>query len=131
VDKSIHKEQKRMQRSIRKLFRLSIDKKLVVCFAVLAAALWACLFVFQSWAVAAGATVGVAAAFFLLVRRMIVKPLQALTLSVIESRHTSKGFEYNPPDIRTGDELELLADAFKRMADDINAKSGNGGGNGK
>jgi nitrate/nitrite-specific signal transduction histidine kinase len=116
----------KLKKNIRKLLRLSIDKKLVICFAVLAAALWACLYIFESWAAAAAATVCVAAFFFIMVRHMIVRPLQMLTLSVIESRHTSKGFEYNPPDIHTGDELELLADAFKRMADDINTKSENG-----
>jgi nitrate/nitrite-specific signal transduction histidine kinase len=107
----------------RRFLRLSIDKKLVICFAFMAALVWVCFLIFETWAAAALATVIVAAGFFLLVKYMIVKPLQILTLSVIESRHTPRGFEYTPPDIQTGDELELLADAFKRMADDINSSS--------
>jgi nitrate/nitrite-specific signal transduction histidine kinase len=105
----------------RRLLRISIDKKLLICFAILAALVWICFLIFETWAAAAVATVVVAAGFFVLVKYMIVKPLQTLTLSVIESRHTPRGFEYNPPNIQTGDELELLADAFKRMADDINS----------
>jgi nitrate/nitrite-specific signal transduction histidine kinase len=110
--------------SLKNILRLSIDKKLVVCFALLAAALWVCLYIFRNWEAAAAITLSFSVLFFLLVRRMIVIPLKKLTLSVIESRHPPTGFEYTPPDIRTGDELELLADAFKRMADDINASGG-------
>ena len=48
----------------------------------------------------------------------LVKPLQALTMAVLESRPTEDGIRYNPPEIRTSDEIELLSDAIKRMAED-------------
>jgi hypothetical protein len=41
-------------------------------------------------------------------------------MSIIESRPTEHGFEYKPVKINTADELELLNDAFRRMANDLN-----------
>ena len=61
---------------------------------------------------------GIIAGWYLL-RRFLVKPIQALTMAVLESHPTEDGFSFTPPEIRTADELELLADAIKRMADDV------------
>ncbi len=57
-----------------------------------------------------------------LAHRHIIKPIQALTMAVLESHPTEEGFSYTPPEIRTSDEIELLSDAIKRMADDIGRK---------
>ena len=54
-----------------------------------------------------------------MLRQYIVKPIQALTMAVLESHPSEEGFVYTPPVIRTSDEIELLSDAIKRMADDI------------
>ena len=40
-------------------------------------------------------------------------------LAVLESHPSEDGFVYTPPVIRTSDEIELLSDAIKRMAEDI------------
>lgn len=100
--------------------RMSISKKLLIVFSVFAVLLWLCLRLLESWIAALAVTVALGAVFYFIFCRMIVIPLQTLTLSIIESRRTHQGFEYKPVDIHTGDELELLSDAFQRMADDLN-----------
>ena len=110
-----------MKRAEKKRLRLSLEKKILLGFAVTAAVSWAAfryLRLIPALAVLLVLAVGV----WLLLKKYLVKPIQALTLSVLESHPTKNGFSYRSPDIRTGDELELLSDAMRRMADDINDK---------
>lgn len=108
-----------MKKGEKKRPRLSLEKKILLGFAITAAVSWAAfryLRLIPALAVLLVLAVGV----WFLLRKYLVKPIQALTLSVLESHPTKDGFSYQPPDIHTGDELELLSDALRRMADDIN-----------
>ena len=100
--------------------RMSISKKLLIVFTLFAALLWLSLRLLESWIAALAVTVILGALFYLTLCRMIVKPLPDLTMSIIESRPTERGFEYKPVEIHTADEIELLNDAFRRMANDLN-----------
>lgn len=106
------------------MVRMSITKKLSMIFVAFALLLWVALRLLESPLAAVAVTVVVAAAFYYIVYKTMAQPLQKLTLSVIESRLTHDGFEYKEADISTGDEIELLADAFQRMAHDINDQNG-------
>lgn len=112
-----------MKQNEKKRPRLSLTKKFLLGFVVTAAVSWAAfryLRLLPALAVLLVLAVGV----WYLLKTYLVKPIQALTLSVLESHPTKDGFSYQPPDIRTGDELELLSDALRRMADDIGDRRG-------
>lgn len=111
---------KRRKRRGNETMRMSVSKKLLIVFTVFAALLWLSLRLLESWIAALTVTVVLGALFYFTLCRMIVKPLQELTMSIIESRPTEHGFEYKPVKINTADELELLNDAFRRMANDLN-----------
>lgn len=105
-----------------RLFPISLSKKLLIAFVLTVVLTWA-VFHYLPLIPALLCLTAVAVLLYIYIERKLVKPLQALTLSVLESRPTANGFEYHPPEIHTGDELELLTDALRRMADDINGKS--------
>ncbi len=104
-----------------RFFRVTLSKKILLGF-VLAAAISIAAFHLLRMIYAVLVVFILAVVIYLLVDRYLIKPIQALTLSVIESRPTPEGFEYKAPEIHTGDELELLSDALRRMADDMNRK---------
>lgn len=99
------------------LLRISLKKKILIGFAILAAAT-VFIFHYLSLLFAIPAELILFVILYFAADRWLVRPIEALTLSVIESRHTPNGFVYSAPDIHTGDELELLSDALKRMAND-------------
>ena len=110
-----------MKLNRRKFIPTSLEKKLLAAFVITAALSWASfryLHLIPALAVLLVLGIGV----WRLLRKYLVKPIQALTMAVLESHPTKDGFSYTPPEIRTSDELELLSDAIKRMADDINAQ---------
>ena len=108
-----------MKKRDKKRLRLSLEKKFLLGFAVTAAVCWAA-FRYLRLIPALAVLVALALAVWLLLKRTLVEPIQKLTLSVLESHPTKDGFSYQSPELQTGDELELLSDALKRMADDIN-----------
>jgi sigma-B regulation protein RsbU (phosphoserine phosphatase) len=73
----------------------------------------------------AGLTVGLLIFFLLFLRRTVVKPIDRLTLSTgafIENNKEELATgtaQVNVPAIRTGDEVEQLADAFRKMQEDM------------
>jgi nitrate/nitrite-specific signal transduction histidine kinase len=105
----------------RRAFRFTLSKKILLGF-LLAVVIALAAFHWLPPIPAVLAVLVVAGVIYLLINRYLVKPIQALTLAVIESRPTPEGFEYASPEIHTGDELELLADALQRMAGDKNGK---------
>ena len=98
-------------------FFFSLGKKFQLAFLIAAACGWAA-FRYLPLLPALLALAVLAAAAGLLVNRLLVRPLRALTLSVLESRPQNGGLHYVSPHIRTGDELELLSEALARMAGD-------------
>ena len=104
-----------------RIFRVTLSKKIIFGF-LLAVVIATIAFHFLKMAYAVLVVVIQAIVIYLLTDRYIIRPIQALTLSVIESRPTQDGFEYKAPEIHTGDELELLSDALRRMAADMNRK---------
>ena len=104
-----------------KVFRITLSKKILLGF-VLAVVIAIVAFHFLRPVFAVLVIVVQSAVIYFLIDRYLIKPIQALTLSVIESRPTADGFEYHAPEIHTGDELELLSDALKRMAADMSRK---------
>ena len=102
-------------------FRLTLSKKILLGF-VLAVAIAIAAFHWLRMILAVLVVLVLAVVIYLLIDRFLIRPIQALTLSVIESRPTPDGFEYKAPDIHTGDELELLSDALRRMAADMNRR---------
>jgi len=98
---------------------LSLSKKILIGFFITATYSWAAFRYLSLIPALLALVIGAVAVWFLL-RKMLIKPIQALTLSVLESHPTRDGFSYQSPKLNTGDELELLSDALKRMADDIN-----------
>jgi len=105
----------------RRFVPTSLEKKLLLAYIIAAALSWASfryLHLIPALIVLLGG--GVLGWFML--RKFLVKPIQQLTMAVIESHPTRDGFSFNPPNIRTSDELELLSDAIKRMADDVGSK---------
>ena len=113
---------KHEQSNKKRVLPISLSKKLLIVFVLTVILTWA-VFHYLPLIPALLCLTAAAALIYLSIERKLVKPLQALTLSVLESRPTPNGFEYHPPEIRSGDELELLNDALRRMADDINGKS--------
>ncbi len=110
-----------MKKTEKKRPRLSLEKKFLLGFVITAAVSWAAFRYLRLIPALAG-LLALAVGGWLLLKKYLVKPIQALTLSELESHPTKNGFSYQPPNIRTGDELELLSDALRRMADDINDK---------
>lgn len=108
-----------MKKSEKKRVSLSLEKKFLLGFAVTAAVSWAA-FRYLRLIPALAALLVMAVIVWQLLRKLLVEPIQKLTLSVLESHPTRDGFEYHAPELHTGDELELLSDALRRMADDIN-----------
>ena len=107
-----------MKTGKRKFIPTSLEKKLLGGFIAAAALGWASFRYLRLVPALLVLLVGVCAGWWLL-RKFLVKPIQALTMAVLESHPTKDGFSFTPPRIRTADELELLADAIKRMADDV------------
>ena len=107
-----------MKSGKRKFIPTSLEKKLLGGFILAAALGWASFRYLRLIPALAVLLAGIIAGWYLL-RRFLVKPIQALTMAVLESHPTEDGFSYTPPEIRTSDEIELLSDAIKRMADDI------------
>lgn len=107
-----------MKKTERRL-RLSLGKKFLLGFAATAAVSWAA-FRYLKLIPALIALLVLAVVVWVLLRRLLVEPIRKLTLSVLESHPTKDGFFYQAPELHTGDELELLSDALRRMADDIN-----------
>ncbi len=105
----------------KRILPMSLSKKLLMFFLLTILLTWA-VFHYLPLIPALLCLTAAAVLLYIYIERRLVKPLQALTLAVLESRPTPKGFSYQPPDIRSGDELELLNDALRRMADDINRK---------
>ena len=103
------------------VFRITLSKKILLGFILAVIISIAAFHVFKP-ILAIFIILVQACVIYYLIDRYLIKPIQALTLSVIESRPTAEGFEYHAPDIHTGDELELLSDALKRMAADMNRK---------
>ena len=101
------------------ILRMTLTKKFLLGFAVTAAVTWAA-FRYLSLVPALISLVVVGGVVWWLIDRLLVKPIQAITLAVIESRPTPDGFTFTPPELHTGDELELLNDALRRMTDDLN-----------
>ena len=110
-----------MKANRRKFMPTSLEKKLLAGFIVTAALSWAA-FRYLHLIPALAVLLVLGAVVWRMLRQHLVKPIQALTMAVLESHPTKDGFSYTPPEIRTSDELELLSDAIRRMADDINAK---------
>ena len=108
-----------MKRKGKKQVRLSLEKKFLLGFAATAAVSWAA-FRYLQLIPALAVLLAMALGVWLLLRKLLVEPIQKLTLSVLESHPTRDGFSYVSPELHTGDELELLSDALRRMADDIN-----------
>lgn len=105
-----------MKNAKRKFVPTSLEKKLLAGFAVTAALSWAAFRYLHLIPALAVLLVGGGVVWYLL-RRFLVKPIQALTMAVLESHPTEDGFSFKAPDIRTSDELELLTIAIKRMAE--------------
>lgn len=105
----------------RSILRITISKKILLGF-VLAVIISIAAFHFLKPVYAILVILVLAVVIYYLIDRFLIKPIRALTLSVIESRPTEDGFEYHAPEIHTGDELELLSDALRRMAADMNRK---------
>ncbi len=103
------------------VFRVTLSKKILLGF-VLAVMIAIAAFRILRPVFAVLVILILAGVIYALINRYLIKPIQSLTLSVIESRPTADGFEYHAPEIHTGDELELLSDALKRMAADMNRK---------
>ena len=110
-----------MKTSRKSFIPTSLEKKILAGFVITAALSWAS-FRYLHLLPALAVLLVLGAVVWRMLRQYIVKPIQALTLAVLESHPTKAGFSYTPPEIRTSDELELLSDAIRRMADDINAK---------
>ena len=105
-----------MKNAKRKFVPTSLEKKLLAGFAVTAALSWAAFRYLHLIPALAVLLIGGGVVWYLL-RRFLVKPIQALTMAVLESHPTEDGFAFKAPDIRTSDELELLTIAIKRMAE--------------
>ena len=110
-----------MKKREKKRVKLSLEKKFMLGFAATAAVSWAA-FRYLRLIPALAVLLVMAALVWHLLRKLLVQPIQALTLSVLESHPTKDGFSYRSPELHTGDELELLSDALRRMADDINER---------
>lgn len=108
---------KGFKQTSKKMLRISLKKKFLLCFVVLVV-LTVLIFHYLSIIYGILAELVLFAILYLILDKWLVRPIELLTISVIESRYTPDGFVYHAPDIHTGDELELLSDALKRMAND-------------
>ena len=107
-----------MKSGKRNFIPTSLEKRFMLSFASAAVLSWVAFRYLKLIPALAVLLVGLVVVWRL-AHRHIIKPIQALTMAVLESRPTEDGFSYTPPEIRTSDEIELLSDAIKRMADDI------------
>ena len=101
----------------RKFMPTSLEKRFMAIFLLGAALSWAAFRYLRLIPALAVLLVGCLVVWRLL-HRYLIKPIQALTMAVLESHPTEDGISYTPPVIRTSDEIELLSDAIKRMAED-------------
>ncbi len=108
-----------MQNGKRKFMPTSLEKRFMAIFLSGAALSWVAFRYLRLIPALAVLLVGCLAVWRML-HRYLIKPIQALTMAVLESHPTEEGISYTPPVIRTSDEIELLSDAIKRMAGDIN-----------
>ena len=106
-----------MKTNKRKFMPTSLEKRFMAIFLLGAALSWAAFRYLRLIPALAVLLVGCLVVWRLL-HRYLIKPIQALTMAVLESHPTEDGISYSPPGIRTSDEIELLSDAIKRMADD-------------
>ena len=106
-----------MKTNKRKFMPTSLEKRFMAIFLSGAAISWAAFRYLQLIPALAVLLIGLVVVWRL-AHRHIIKPIQALTMAVLESHPTEEGISYTPPEIRTSDEIELLSDAIKRMADD-------------
>jgi|GEM_PF-2465974 HAMP domain. len=106
-----------MKTNKRKFMPTSLEKRFMAIFLLGAALSWAAFRYLRLIPALAVLLVGCLVVWRLL-HRYLIKPIQALTMAVLESHPTEDGISYTPPVIRTSDEIELLSDAIKRMADD-------------
>ena len=106
-----------MKTNKRKFMPTSLEKRFMAIFLLGAALSWAAFRYLHLIPALAVLLVGCLVVWRLL-HRYLIKPIQALTMAVLESHPTEDGISYTPPVIRTSDEIELLSDAIKRMADD-------------
>ena len=107
-----------MKTGKRRFVPTSLEKRIMIGFACAAALSWVAFRYLRLIPALAVLLIGIVVVWRL-AHRQIIKPIQALTMAVLESHPTEDGFRYTPPEIRTSDEIELLSDAIKRMADDI------------
>ena len=107
-----------MKTGKRKFVPTSLEKRFMLSFASAAVLSWFAFRYLRLIPALAVLRIGLVVVWRL-AHRHIIKPIQALTMAVLESHPTEDGFSYTPPVIRTSDEIELLSDAIKRMADDI------------
>ena len=106
-----------MKTNKRKFMPTSLEKRFMAIFLLGAALSWAA-FRYLRLIPALAVLLGGCLVVWRLLHRYLIKPIQALTMAVLESHPTEDGISYTPPVIRTSDEIELLSDAIKRMADD-------------
>ena len=106
-----------MKTNKRRFMPTSLEKRFMAIFLLGAALSWAAFRYLRLIPALAVLLVGCLVVWRLL-HRYLIKPIQALTMAVLESHPTEDGISYTPPVIRTSDEIELLSDAIKRMADD-------------
>ena len=107
-----------MKNGRRKFVPTSLEKRFMLSFASAAVLSWFAFRYLHLIPALAVLLIGLVVVWRL-AHRHIIKPIQALTMAVLESHPTEDGFSYTPPEIRTSDEIELLSDAIKRMADDV------------
>ncbi len=110
-----------MKNTKRRFMPTSLEKRFMAIFVLGAALSWAAFRYLTLVPALAVLLVGLLAVWRVL-HAYLIKPIQALTIAVLESRPTDNGIVYTPPKIRTSDEIELLSDAIKRMTDDFNAR---------
>ena len=106
-----------MKNSKRRFIPTSLEKRFMAIFVLAAALSWAAFRYLPLIPALAVLLVGLIVVWRVL-HAYLIKPIQALTLAVLESHPSEDGFVYTPPVIRTSDEIELLSDAIKRMAED-------------
>ena len=102
----------------RRFIPTSLEKRFMLIFILAAALSWAAFRYLPLIPALVVLLVGLIVVWRVL-HYYLIKPIQALTLAVLESHPSEEGFVYTPPVIRTSDEIELLSDAIKRMTDDI------------
>ena len=106
-----------MKSGKRKFIPTSLEKRFMLSFASAAVLSWVAFRYLKLIPALAVLLVGCLIVWRML-HRYLIKPIQALTMAVLESHPTEEGISYTPPEIRTSDEIELLSDAIKRMAED-------------